>query len=83
MGNFVNWDKDSIKDDYYINEEGMYELVFARQQPNAKAFKKYCCNTVFPHIWQQLTNKMVGDHQQAITGIQREHQLLLQTVTTK
>ena len=26
--NLVDWPKDSRKDDYYINEKGMYEIVF-------------------------------------------------------
>ena len=28
--------------------------------------KKNYCNVMFPHVRQQLTNKMKGDHQQAI-----------------
>ena len=64
--NLVDWPKDLRKDDYYINEEGMYELLFSSEQPKAKAFKKYCCNTMFPHIRQRLTNKMEEDQQQAI-----------------
>ena len=52
------WPKDSQKDDLYINEEGMYELVFTSQQPKAKAFRKHCCNVLFPHIRQQLTDKL-------------------------
>ena len=32
---------------------------------------------LFPHVWQQLTNNMEEDHQQAITRIQREHQLAI------
>ena len=31
----------------------------------------------FPHVQQQLTNKMEDDHQQAIIEIQREHQLAI------
>ena len=77
--NFVHWPKGSRKDEYYISEEGMYELLFPSQQPKAKNFRKHCCNVMFPHIRQQLTNKMVDDlrhgHQQAIIEIQREHQL--------
>ena len=33
---FMNCPRGSRKDDYYINEEGMYELVFGSQQLNAK-----------------------------------------------
>ena len=62
----VDWPKDSQKFDIYINEEGMYELLFSSQQPKAKEFRKHCCNLMFPHVHQQLTNKMEDDHQQAI-----------------
>lgn len=30
---------------------------------------------LFHHIQQQITNKMENDYQQAIIGIEREHQL--------
>ena len=61
VGNSVDWPKDSRKDDYYISEEGMYEIVFSNQQPKAKNFRRYCCN-----VRQQLTNKIQEEHQQAI-----------------
>ena len=32
----VNWPKDSQKYDYYLNEEGMYEVLLSSQQPPAK-----------------------------------------------
>ena len=64
--NFMDWPKDSRKDDYYINEERVYELLFSSQQPNVKDFRRHCCNVLFPHVHQQLTNKMKGEHQQAI-----------------
>ena len=38
----LEWPKNSQPDDYYINEEGMYELVFGSQRPKAKAFRKHC-----------------------------------------
>ena len=62
----INWPKDSKKYDIYINEEGMYELVFGSQQPKAKAFRKHCCNVLFSHVRQQLPNKIQEKHQQAI-----------------
>ena len=49
MRNFRDWPKDSGKDDYYINEKGMYEIVFSSQQPKAKDFRKHYCNVLFPH----------------------------------
>ena len=66
----VNWPKDSQKYDIYINEEGMYELLFSSQQPKPKNFRKHCYNVMFPQIRQQLTNKLKEDHQQAINQIQ-------------
>ena len=72
--NLLNWLADSRKDDYYLIEEGMYEVLFGSQQPKAKGFGKYCCNEMFSHICKQLVDKMQEDHQKAIekrdTGIQ-------------
>ena len=63
----LEWPKNSQPDEYYINEEGTYELVFSSQKQKAKAFRKYCCNKMFPKIRKQLTDKLLEDHQQAIT----------------
>ena len=65
-GNFVNWQKDSRKDDYCINNEGMYELILASQQPKSKDFRKHCCNVMFLLIRQQLIKKMEKDYQKVI-----------------
>ena len=62
----INWPKGSLKHDIYTNEEGMYEVLFSIQKPKAKDFRRHCCNMLFPHVRQQLTNKMKEDHQQAI-----------------
>ena len=65
--NFVEWPMDSRKDDYYVNKEGTYEIVFKSQQPKAKDFRKHCCNVLFHHFPQQLAKKkMKEDHQEAI-----------------
>ena len=53
----LEWPENSQPDDYYINEEGMYELVFGSQQPKVKTFRKHCCNVLFPHVRQQLSDK--------------------------
>ena len=71
VGTTVNWPRDSQKLALYINKEGMYELLFSSQQPEAKDFRKRCCNVFFPHNWQQLTNKMKEEHQQAIIDYQQ------------
>ena len=65
-GKSVDWPKDSQKYDIYINEEGMYEIVFSSQQPKAKDFRRHCCNVLFPHFRQRLTNKIQEEHQQVI-----------------
>ena len=70
-GTLLNWPSDSRKDDYYINEEGMHELVFSSQQQKAKAFRKYCCNEMFLHIRQPLTDKLVGKHHRRTTQLQQ------------
>ena len=62
----LNWPSDSRKHDYYLNEEGLYKIVFSSQQQKAKAFRKYCCNEMFPRIRKQLVDKMQEDHQKAI-----------------
>ena len=56
-GKPVDWPKHLQKYDIYINEEGMYKTVFSSQQPSAKAFRKHCCNMLFPHVRQQLSDK--------------------------
>ena len=58
--------KNSQSDEYYINEEGTYELVFSSQQQKAKAFRKYCFNEMFPRIGKQLVDKMQEGYQKAI-----------------
>ena len=62
----LDWPKDSRKDDCYVNEGGLHEIVFSSQQTKAKDFRRHCCNVLFPHVQQYLANKMKEDHQQAI-----------------
>ena len=49
-GTPINWPKDSQKYDIYTNKEGMHELLFSRQQPKAKVFRRHCCTVMFPQI---------------------------------
>ena len=62
----VDWPIDPQKYNIYTNEEEMHEIVFSSKQPKAKEFRRHCCNVLFPHVRQQLTNKMKEGHQQAI-----------------
>ena len=45
--NFMDWRKDSRKDDYYTNEEGMYKLIFlevnSQRQKNSGGTAVMCC----------------------------------------
>ena len=66
----------------------MNGMLFSRQQPKAKDFRKHCCNVMFPHIRQQLTENMVNDlrreHQQAISfEIQSTHQEAFEAIQYK
>ena len=54
----------------------MYKLLFSSQQPKAKAFRKHCCNVLFPHVRQQFRNKIQKEHQQAITSRDNQIQAL-------
>ena len=62
----LEWPKNSQTDDYYINEEGMYELLFSCQQPKAKDFRRHCFNVLFPHVRQQPNDK---SHAMEIEGL--------------
>ena len=66
VGAAANWPRYSKKLDLYINEEGMYELLFSSQQPKARDFRRHCCNVLFSQVRRQLTEKMKKEHQQAI-----------------
>ena len=57
-GNFMDWPKNSRKEDYYLSEEGMYEIVFSSQQPKAKDFRRHCFNVLFLQVRQQLSDKL-------------------------
>ena len=55
------WPKNSQPDEYYINEEGMYELLFKSQQLKAKEFRRYCCNEMFPKIRNQFLYQKIEE----------------------
>ena len=72
-GTLLNLPSDSRKDDYYLNEEGMYEVLFGSQQQLARKLRKHCCNVMFPHIRQQLTDKLLEDCDNRIQAIEYEN----------
>ena len=67
-GKLKDWPKDSQKYGIYTNEERMYELLFSSQQPKAKDFRRHCCNVLFPHVRQQLSNKLYAMEIENLTG---------------
>ena len=69
----VSWQGDSQKLKLCICEEGVHEVLLSSQQPKAKDFRRHCCNVLFSHVRQQLTNKMKEDYQLAIQAIQHEN----------
>ena len=36
----------------------MYELLFSSQQPKEKDFRRHCFDVLFPHVRQQLSDKL-------------------------
>ena len=56
-GKPVDCPKESQKYDIYINEEGIYGLLFSSHQPQAKDFRRHCCNVLYPHVQQRLSDK--------------------------
>ena len=64
----VDWPKDSEKYDIYINEEGMYELLFSSQQWKAKDFKRHYFIVLFPHVRQQPSDKSHAMEIEDLTG---------------
>ena len=66
----LEWPKKSQPDDSYVSEEGMYELLFLSQQSKARDFRKHCFNVLFPHVQQQLTNKMKEEKDNQIQALE-------------
>ena len=69
---FMDWPKDSRKDGYYINEERDAWGVIFKSTVKSKRLQKTLLQSflsnvsLFPCAWQQVTNKIKEDHQQAI-----------------
>ena len=46
----------------------MYKLLFSSQQPKAKDFQRHCCNVLFPHVRQQLSDKLHAMESEGLTN---------------
>ena len=79
-GKPVDWPKDSQKYDIYTNEEWMYELLFSSQQQKVKDFGRHCCNVLFPHVQQQLSNKLYPMEIEDVTGVSRPLSLQMKPI---
>ena len=53
----VNWPMDSRKDDYYINEERMIELLVGSQQPLAKELAEYMGIIIIGQDFEWISRK--------------------------
>ena len=51
----------------------MYEVLFSSQQPLTRKLRKHCSNVMFPHIRQQLTDKLLEDRDNRIQAIEYEN----------
>ena len=64
----MDWPKGSQKFNIYINEEGMYELLFSSQQPETKDFRRHFFNVLFHYVRQQLYDKSHAMEFENLTG---------------
>ena len=55
----VNWPKDSRKDDYYINEEGLRDLVLSSQQPQVALLAETLGINVHKHKYMSKENDSI------------------------
>ena len=57
----LDWPRDARKDDdYYVNEEGTYEIVFSIQHPKAKNTAAMCCFFMFDSSLQTKYGKNIN-----------------------
>ena len=70
----TNWPKDSRKDDYYINEEGMIELLVGSQQPLAKELAEYMGNKLIGHKYVRKEAGTIYTIQKVFEGISMKRQ---------
>ena len=58
-GNSVNWPIDLQKYDFYINEEGLRDLVLTSQQPQAAFLAEKLCLNVHKHKYMSKKNDSI------------------------
>ena len=70
----VNWPMDSRKDDYYINEERMIELLVGSQQPLAKELAEYMGIKIIGHKYVRKEAGTIYTIQKVFEGISMKRQ---------
>ena len=70
----INWPKDSRQDDYYINEEGMCELLIGSQQPLAKELAEYMGIKIIGHKYVHKEASTIHTIQKVFWGISVKRQ---------
>ena len=79
-GTPVDWPEDSQKFDIYINEEGMYELLFSRQQPKAKAIRKHSAMYCFLMFYSSLVISHMRWKLKALQAVSRCLRLQMRSI---
>ena len=74
VGTPVNWRKDSKKDDYSINEEGMIKVLVGSQQPLAKGLAEYMGVKLIGHKYVCKEADTIYTIQKVFEGISMKRQ---------
>ena len=72
--NFMDWPKDSRKDDYYVNEERMIEVLVSSQQPLAKELAEYMGIKIIGHKYFRKEAGTIYTIQKVFEGISMKRQ---------
>ena len=70
----VNWPSDSRKDDYYLNEEGIKEIVLKSKQPKAAEFAEHLGINVHKHKYTSKENDSIEIIMKTFHGEKMERQ---------
>ena len=70
----MDWPKDSKKDDYYINEDGMCELLIGSQQPMEKELAEYMGIKIIGHKYVRKEADTIYTIQKVFKGISMKRQ---------
>ena len=78
-GTSLEWPFDSRKDDYYLNEEGIRELVFKSEQPKAADFAEHLGINVHKHKYTSKEKDSIEIIMKTFHGEKMERQFKLET----